>query len=59
VAVESTVRALTEVWTGDTDPAAEIAAGRLSVQGGGPGGRDLWRWLGRSAFAATRASRPA
>jgi DNA-binding HxlR family transcriptional regulator len=59
VVVDSTVRALTEVWTGDADPAAEIAAGRLRVQGGGPGGRDLWRWLGRSVFAPTRAARPA
>ena len=58
VAVDSTVRALTEVWTGDANPADEIAAGRIRVQGGGPGGRDLWRWLGRSVFAATRAARP-
>jgi DNA-binding HxlR family transcriptional regulator len=58
VVVDSSVRALTEVWTGDADPAAEIAAGRLRVQGGGPGGRDLWRWLGRSVFAAPRAARP-
>ena len=58
VVVESTVRALTEVWTGDAEPAAEITAGRICLQGGGPGGRDLWRWLGRSVFAATRATRP-
>jgi DNA-binding HxlR family transcriptional regulator len=58
VAVDSTLRALTEIWSGDAEPAAEIAAGRLRVQGAGPGGRDLWRWLGRSVFAASRASRP-
>jgi DNA-binding HxlR family transcriptional regulator len=54
VVVRSTVRALTEVWTGDTDPETERKAGRLNVLGGGRGGRDLWRWLGRSLFAPTR-----
>ena len=39
VVVRSTVRALTEVWTGDANLR---------------GGRDLWRWLGRSLFAPTR-----
>ena len=57
VEVDSTLRSLTEIWTGDAQPAAEIAAGHLKVRGGGPGGRDLWRWLGRSLFAPTRASR--
>jgi DNA-binding HxlR family transcriptional regulator len=54
VLVESTVRALTEVWTGDSDPEKEIRAGKLLVQGAGRGGQDLWRWLGRSMFATTR-----
>ena len=54
VIVDSTVRSLTEVWTGDSDPAIEIAAGRLSVQGAGRHGARLWKWLGRSAFAPTR-----
>jgi DNA-binding HxlR family transcriptional regulator len=54
VLVESTVRALTEVWTGDSDPAQEIKTGALAVQGAGPQGRQLWRWLGRSMFAPTR-----
>ena len=54
VIVESTVRALTEIWTGDSDPAAEIAAGRLRVTGGGRNGARLWRWLGRSMFAPSR-----
>jgi len=55
VVVESTVRALTEIWTGDTDPAVEIAAGRLKVSGAGRSGARLWRWMGRSMFAASRA----
>lgn len=54
VVVESTVRALTEIWTGDSDPQKEIAAGHLRVDGGGRGGRSLWRWLGRSMFAPSR-----
>jgi DNA-binding HxlR family transcriptional regulator len=54
VLVESTVRALTEVWTGDSDPETEIRAGALSVQGAGRNGQQLWRWLGRSIFATTR-----
>jgi hypothetical protein len=59
VVVESTVRALTEVWTGDSDPQHEIAAGLLKVHGAGRGGAKLWRWLGRSLFAPTRiAARP-
>jgi DNA-binding HxlR family transcriptional regulator len=55
VTVDSTVRALTEVWTGDSDPAHEIRAGALLVQGAGAQGQHLWRWLGRSVFALTRA----
>jgi DNA-binding HxlR family transcriptional regulator len=54
VVVESTVRALTNVWTGDSDPDKEIRAGELSVLGAGRGGQLLWRWLGRSMFAPTR-----
>lgn len=54
VAVDSTVRALTEIWTGDADPGAEMRAGALTVHGAGRGGTQLWRWLGRSMFAPTR-----
>jgi DNA-binding HxlR family transcriptional regulator len=54
VVVDSTVRALTEVWTGDSDPRREIAEDALRVQGGGRQGGTLWRWLGRSLFAPTR-----
>jgi DNA-binding HxlR family transcriptional regulator len=54
VIVESTVRALTEIWTGDSKPATEVAAGRLKVSGAGPNDARLWRWLGRSMFAESR-----
>jgi len=56
--LESTVRALTEIWTGDSDPKTEQLAGHLQVHGGGRNGSDLWRWLGRSLFAPTRSTRP-
>ena len=59
VIVESTVRALTEIWSGDSDPKTEIAAGRLRVSGAGRAGASLWRWLGRSMFAPSRQSLPA
>ena len=56
VVVESTVRALTAIWTGDSEPDSEIRAGTLRVQGGGRNGQHLWRWLGQSLFAPTRIS---
>ena len=55
--VESTVRALTEIWTGDSDPKTELTARRLRVAGAERDARDLWRWLGRSMFAPSRAAR--
>jgi DNA-binding HxlR family transcriptional regulator len=54
VLVDSTVRALTEIWTGDSDPEQAIQSGDLNVQGAGRNGQRLWRWLGRSMFANTR-----
>lgn len=59
VTVESSVRALTEIWTGDSDAQTEMKAGRLRVQGGGRGGAALWHWLGRSMFAPSRGAGPA
>ena len=56
--VECTVRALTEIWTGDSEPKTEIAGGRLRVSGGGRDGASIWRWLGRSMFAPSRRSLP-
>jgi DNA-binding HxlR family transcriptional regulator len=54
--VDSTVRSLTEIWTGDTDPGKELAAGRLRVDGRDRDVRNLWLWLGRSVFAPSRAA---
>ena len=54
LSVESTVLALTEIWTGDREPDELIRDRKLRVIGAARDARDLWRWLGRSAFAATR-----
>lgn len=59
--VESTVRVLTEIWTGDRDAREAARSGALRVQGAHRDARELWRWLGQSVFAQTRrefASRP-
>ncbi len=54
--IESSVRALTDVWTGDREPQEVLAARDLRVQGLERDRRSLWRWLGRSVFAATRVA---
>jgi DNA-binding HxlR family transcriptional regulator len=57
--VESTVRALTDVWTGDAEPDDVIGSRALRITGASRDASSFWRWLGRSAFADTRAeSRP-
>lgn len=53
--VDSTVRALTEVWTGDRTPRDALQSRELHVQGGPRDAQDLWRWLGRSVFAPSRS----
>lgn len=55
--VESTVRALTEIWTGDSNSKDELTAGHLSVAGTQRDARELWRWLGQSIFAPSRTAR--
>ena len=52
--VESTVRALTEIWTGDLLPDQALSARSLRVLGGARDARNLWRWIGASVFAPTR-----
>jgi DNA-binding HxlR family transcriptional regulator len=53
--VESSVLALTEIWSGEREPAELLGSRALRVSGAPRDARDLWRWLGRSAFAGTRA----
>jgi DNA-binding HxlR family transcriptional regulator len=55
--VDSTVRALTEVWSGDRSPEDAMRAGELRVDGAASDARNLWHWLGASAFAASRRQR--
>jgi hypothetical protein len=52
--VESSVLALTEIWSGDRDALEAVQSRAVRVRGGARDARDLWRWLGRSAFADTR-----
>lgn len=52
--VESSVLALTEIWTGDRVATDALASRAVRVNGAARDARDVWRWLGRSAFAETR-----
>lgn len=54
--VESTVLALTEVWTGDREADDAVADRTVRVRGAARDAKALWGWLGRSAFAETRAA---
>ena len=57
--VDSTVRALTEIWAGDLTPAEALRSRELRVEGAKRDAEALWGWLGTSAFADTRlAARP-
>jgi hypothetical protein len=56
--VDSTVRALTEVWAGDRTPQEALRSQELKVQGAARDAQQLWRWLGSGTFAQTRADRP-
>ena len=57
--VESSVLALTDVWRGERPASEVIRSGELRVTGPAGDAKRLWDWLGRSAFAATRAGRRA
>lgn len=52
--VEASVRALTDVWSGERSAPEVQRSGELRVQGASSDAAHLWDWLGRSAFAATR-----
>ncbi|MNS89211.1 hypothetical protein D3C72_1232170 [compost metagenome] len=52
--VDASVRALTEVWTGDRTPAQALQSREIRVDGARCDAQDLWRWLGTSVFASTR-----
>ena len=52
--VESTVRALTEIWSGDLLPDQALQQDQLRVLGRPRDAREIWRWIGTSGFAPTR-----
>jgi len=54
--VDSSVRALTEVWAGDRTPQEVLQSRELRVEGAAQDAQNLWRWLGTSAFAGTRSA---
>jgi DNA-binding HxlR family transcriptional regulator/putative sterol carrier protein len=54
--VDSSVRALTEVWAGDRTPKEVLQSGELRVDGAALDAQSLWCWLGTSAFASTRSA---
>lgn len=54
VVVDATVRALTEVWTGDRAPEEAVQSRDVRVEGTRRDVARLWTWLGSSAFAPTR-----
>jgi DNA-binding HxlR family transcriptional regulator len=52
--VESTVRALTQVWGGDRTPPEVMRSREVTIHGREREARNFWQWLGTSAFAPTR-----
>ena len=52
--VDATVRALTDVWSGEHSPQQVLQSGELRVLGAPVDAQQLWCWLGTSAFAITR-----
>jgi putative sterol carrier protein len=52
--VDASVRALTEVWTGNRTPEQALRSRDIRVEGAQREAKALWRWLGTSAFAPTR-----
>ncbi len=54
VVVDATVRALTEVWTGDRTAEQAMRAREIRLEGTRRDKGRLWCWLGSSAFAPTR-----
>ncbi|WP_332642251.1 winged helix-turn-helix transcriptional regulator [Aeromicrobium sp.] len=53
--VRSSVRALTDVWSGDASASELVGGGEIRVVGPARDADRLWTWLGTSAFAPTRA----
>lgn len=54
IVVDATLRALTEVWTGDRTPQQAMQSHDIRLEGTRRDVARLWTWLGTSAFAPTR-----
>lgn len=54
--VDTSVRALTEVWAGDRTPQQVLQSHEIRVDGATGDALELWRWLVTSAFASTRGA---
>ncbi|HJV76032.1 MAG TPA: helix-turn-helix domain-containing protein [Noviherbaspirillum sp.] len=54
--VQSSLRALTEVWAGERTPREVLQTQELQVQGPSQDAENLWRWLGTGTFAETRSA---
>lgn len=52
--VESTVRAMTQVWSGDRTPPEVLRAHEVKIHGRERDARNFWQWLGTGTFAETR-----
>lgn len=52
--VQSTIRAMTQVWSGDRTPAEVMRAGQVTLMGRDRDTRNFWHWLGTGTFAGTR-----
>ena len=52
--VDSSVRALTEVWTGERLPEDVLRSREVRVTGASRDAEAFWRWLGTSVFAPSR-----
>lgn len=51
--VDASVRAMTDVWTGERTPQDVLRSREVRVLGPDTDARSLWRWLGTSPFAPT------
>jgi len=54
--VDTTVRALTDVWTGDRTSQDVLKSGEVRVHGGTRDSKSLWAWLGTNPFSSTRSA---
>ena len=52
--VDASVRALTDVWSGERAPAQTLDTHEVRIEGAARDAERFWKWLGTSSFAPTR-----